>query len=1552
MKRICDARAVGRSASSNLLRNSGLARPSSRETRRAPAPSALIDSLEQRQLLAIVTNPGQAIADQIFSRNGGAIVIDLASRYNDNGITGTIVRFNTTSGFIDVELFNQPGGGRTRTTPLTVANFLSYANDNRYDNTVIHRSVPGFIVQGGGFALPTSNNSAPTGTTTDAPVLNEPGNSNIRGTIAMAKLGGDPNSATNQWFFNLADNRTTLDGQNGGFTVFGRIINGISIPDSIAALRRFDFGSPFNELPVRASYDGQTIRPADFVNVSDVSVNGDRAGVVNQSLTYTITSSNPALATARLYNGRLVVAPGAGQDGTATITVRITGIDGQFADDTFDVTVTANEAAAQLAVTPVPINGVGGAFTLTSGGTTFTDPNVASVSYYLDANRDGAFDMTDTLLGTDGSSAGGFTLAGTATGFAGGANLVFARGTLIAGGNTAVVSQIVLVNAAPTVGSVTSNPAVITSVGATITLTANNVADADSGVTNVRFYRDADGNGTLDTTIDTLLGTDDSSAGGYTLTMVSTAGFTSGTALNRIFAIATDAEGATSVPVSTTVRINVAPVITVFGPAFAAVRPATATISATVTDDGGNITSVQFFRDTNGNGIFDIAVDGLLGTDSTAAAGGVYSITFNTSGQPLGALTIFARAIDADGGTSDAPSAILTITSSPPRVLALTRSPDPVSMVGATLRLTATGVTDPDSTIANVRFYFGPTSLMVFDITQVTLFGEDTSPIGGFTFTGALTEALGFAPGSYKFFAVATDTDGTPTANAGVPSVTVRINARPTIGSLTSNLDTVARLARVIFTANTVADDATVTRVNFYRDVNGDGVLNTAVDRLIGSDSSAIGEYTLNVATTGYTEGINTIFATAVDNNGGVSDVAVTTITVTNVPPIITSVSSTPRPVVQLGRNVTLTSVGQRDTDGRVAEVRFFLETNGEPGRQDDDFLLGIDNSSSGGFRIVAPTNASDGWVEGNNNLIYGQVVDNDGGTTSTDAITVTVNPRPTIASLSVSNSDVTRRDIVTYTANDVVDDGIIRRVEFYRDVNDNGIIDIGTDRLLGSDSLAMGGYTLTLTTAGFATGDNTVLARAIDNFAATSATVSVDLEVANRLPTITSGTVRASPLPFLGQAITITANGAADLDGSISTVLFFLETNGTTGLQTADIDGVPADRLLGEDTLAAGGYSLVVATTSLRGFQVGSNTVYTCVVDNDGDNFAVPTTFTITATNGLPNVSALTAPIDPVARGTRMTLAASGIEDSDAGDTVRAVEFYRDRNGNGQIDVNVDQLLGRSTLGVAGVFTLANIDTRAFSTFDNVIMVRAQDNKNAFGETFTGTVGITNVLPVAPTLVVTPAVVGTIGGNVTLIAGNVRDIDGSVSSVQFYRDNGDERFDIETDALLGSDASAVGGYKLTIASTAENGFSVGAVHYFARTIDNEGTAGNASAIVSHRINAAPTIGAIVALPAMLSRSATYSLTAQTVTDSDSPGANNNNIRSVRFFFDTNGNGILDAADRLLGSGTRLTSTSNWIINRAGNTLPTTGSTVRVFAQVTDTDNATNVFDTVFDIIP
>ncbi|HET7842679.1 MAG TPA: peptidylprolyl isomerase [Xanthomonadales bacterium] len=139
------------------------------------------------------------------------------------------VRFNTTKGAIVVEVYPDKA-------PKSVENFLQYVKDKHYDGTLFHRVIDNFMIQGGGFT--TDLKPKPT----RAAVANEANNglSNLRGTIAMARTG-DPNSATSQFFINVADN-TRLDyvsSENGytwGYAVFGKVVEGMEVVDQIKAV--------------------------------------------------------------------------------------------------------------------------------------------------------------------------------------------------------------------------------------------------------------------------------------------------------------------------------------------------------------------------------------------------------------------------------------------------------------------------------------------------------------------------------------------------------------------------------------------------------------------------------------------------------------------------------------------------------------------------------------------------------------------------------------------------------------------------------------------------------------------------------------------------------------------------------------------------------------------------------------------------------------------------------------------------------------------------------------------------------------------------------------------------------------------------------------------------------------------------------------------------------------------------------------------------------------------------------------------------------------------
>lgn len=157
-----------------------------------------------------------------------------------------VTSLNTNVGSLLVELFETD-------TPGTIDNFLNYVNDGDYINSFFHRSVPGFVIQGGGFTT-TSTTFTNTGqfssVPTDPPIVNEPGISNTRGTIAMAKTS-NPDSATSQFFVNL-NNNTALDSpsNSGGFTAFGRILD-MTVSDTIASFPVVGGNlSPFGELPL------------------------------------------------------------------------------------------------------------------------------------------------------------------------------------------------------------------------------------------------------------------------------------------------------------------------------------------------------------------------------------------------------------------------------------------------------------------------------------------------------------------------------------------------------------------------------------------------------------------------------------------------------------------------------------------------------------------------------------------------------------------------------------------------------------------------------------------------------------------------------------------------------------------------------------------------------------------------------------------------------------------------------------------------------------------------------------------------------------------------------------------------------------------------------------------------------------------------------------------------------------------------------------------------------------------------------------------------------
>ena len=297
--------------------------------------------------IPVVTQP---LDDLSVNENASNTTVNLFEHFDDPLTTGKVARFvlensSLGGGVTNVLMFDQDGAG----APATVANFSNYVEDNDYVNSIIHRSIPGFIVQGGGFTV--SNDLQVAEVPADEAVVNEfsEDRSNTRGTIAMAKLGNDPNSATNQWFFNLGDNSANLDNQNGGFTVFGEVLteSDLAPVDAIASLPTIsatEANPAFTNLPVIAEDPNNPVVQSgdDLVRYNSITISQQ------EELDFEILdNSNPDLVDVFISRGELFIDYATDSNGTAEITIQATDLLGDSVEDTFFVDVADNGVEAE-----------------------------------------------------------------------------------------------------------------------------------------------------------------------------------------------------------------------------------------------------------------------------------------------------------------------------------------------------------------------------------------------------------------------------------------------------------------------------------------------------------------------------------------------------------------------------------------------------------------------------------------------------------------------------------------------------------------------------------------------------------------------------------------------------------------------------------------------------------------------------------------------------------------------------------------------------------------------------------------------------------------------------------------------------------------------------------------------------------------------------------------------------------------------------------------------------------------------------------------------------
>ena len=286
------------------------------------------------------------IADVTVSAGSAPTVIKLKKTFALQGVSGTVVRFSTSVGNMDLALDDAD-------YPLNVANFLSYVNSGAYNGTFIHRAIANFIFQGGGYNVAGDKNYPHIAV--NAAVTGEHKDPNVRGTIAMALTGGagSADSGTSEWFLNLVDNASLDDGSGsqGPFTAFGHVIEGdLATMDAIGAVETYDASSVvvsddkgvFTNLPLinYTSDQGVEINP-DLVYINQVAVIALVPKGANPTalLALAASSSNPGLVTPTITGSRLTLTYAPGQTGTATIKVKAKDSTKTKAKAIFTVTV-------------------------------------------------------------------------------------------------------------------------------------------------------------------------------------------------------------------------------------------------------------------------------------------------------------------------------------------------------------------------------------------------------------------------------------------------------------------------------------------------------------------------------------------------------------------------------------------------------------------------------------------------------------------------------------------------------------------------------------------------------------------------------------------------------------------------------------------------------------------------------------------------------------------------------------------------------------------------------------------------------------------------------------------------------------------------------------------------------------------------------------------------------------------------------------------------------------------------------------------------------------
>lgn len=535
-------------------------------------------------------------------------------------------------------------------------------------------------------------------------------------------------------------------------------------------------------------------------------------------------------------------------------------------------------------------------------------------------------------------------------------------------------------------------------------------------------------------------------------------------------------------------------------------------------------------------------------------------------------------------------------------------------------------------------------------------------------------------------------------------------------------------------------------------------------------------------------------------------------------------------------------------------------------------------------------------------------------------------NRRPVVASLGASPGFIAAGGPITLTATGVSDPdsalpsgGVVSSVQFFRDVNANAVLDVGTDELLATDSDGSNGFgTIVVSRAEWGAGVKRFFARAQDDLGLFSTPAGVTVTI-NSPPAL--GALSVSPgIVAPGGAVTLSASGALDADpagGALLQVEFFFDSDGSGDLNAGDAVAGAASPVSG--TASTVTIAPLNATGTLRYFARS--------VDEIGARSA-PVTGAVQA-DRQPLIGGLSASPNIFNAPAGITLTATGLSDPDgdgSGAGLSRVEFFEDTNASGVFESGSDTIFASvtTTAGVAGA--VASIPSGAMGT--RTFFARAVDQLNLPSPARAVSVAINNP-PTLTSMSASPALLSP-GETLTLTSLGVADADpagGQLLRVDFFRDSNDDGVLDAGDALVGSDTSGGASAVLSLAASAD---ASGVTRYFASAVDQLGLS-SVAASATLVVNRAPVVTALsagaVPAPRVLGP---VTLTATATDDDTAPDS----VVSVAFFRDVDADGQVTGADVALGVDSDGTDGFLFVQGEA----PAEWSpTVRVLARAMDT---------------